>query len=71
MLSVVVFIASCLAVLAGICYFVYKYAPLLVAIFNGAVIAFQSLTALIPDWLAPFVGIIIVLCVAGLLVKIL
>ena len=71
MTSILVFIATCIAVVAGIGYFVYKFGPLIASLFNNAFVAFESIQALIPDWLLPYIGVILLICVVGLLVKLL
>ena len=71
MTSILIFIASCIAVIAGVGYFIYKFAPLIASLFNNAFTSFESIQALIPDWLLPYIGVILLICIVGLLVKLL
>ena len=71
MTSILIFIASCIAVIAGIGYFIFKYAPMIAEMWNGVVSNIELITAIIPDWLLPYVGIILAICVVGLLIKLL
>lgn len=71
MTSILIFIATCIAVLAGVGYFVFKYAPLIAQLWNSVIGSIELVTAIIPEWLLPYVGIILAICLVGLLIKLL
>lgn len=71
MLSVVLFIATAIALIAGVAYFVFTYAPYVIDFFNSIFGAYHILVDALPDWLLPYAMIPLVLAVVGLLIKVL
>lgn len=71
MTSILLFIASAIALVAGIAYFVFTYAPFVINFWNNVVQSFQVITELFPEWLVPYLWIPITLGVIGILIKVL
>lgn len=71
MLSILLSIASIVALIAGVAYCVYVYAPYVIGFFNSVTMTVQNLGELLPSWLAPFVLIALAIAVIGFLVKVL
>lgn len=71
MLSTVLFIAAAVALVAGVAYFVFTYAPYVIEFFNSIVGAYHIMVDSLPDWLLPYAMIPLILAVVGLLIKLL
>lgn len=71
MLSLIISIASLVALIAGVSYLAYIYLPKIVEMFNGAYDLIIALSASLPDWLLPIVGISLLVAGVSLAVKLL
>lgn len=71
MLSLIISIASLVALIAGVAYLAYIYLPKITEMFNGAYDLIIALSASLPDWLLPIVGISLLVAGVSLAVKLL
>lgn len=69
MTSIVLFIASAIAVIAGVAYAVYNYVPYIVNFWNSILETFETIKEYFPDWILPYLWIPVTLCVIGILIK--
>ena len=71
MTSILLFIASAVALIGGIAYFVFTYAPIIANFWNSMYEFYTSVVEYFPDWLVPFLAIPILIGLVGLLIKLL
>lgn len=71
MISILVFIASVIALIGGVAYFVFEYAPLVADFWNNCFNFYTSLIEYFPDWLLPYLAIPLLIGIVGLLIKLL
>lgn len=71
MLSIVLFIATAVALLAGIAYFIFTYAPYVIEFFNDIVGSYSIIVDALPDWLLPYALVPLIFAVVGFLIKVL
>lgn len=71
MVSILLGIASLVALVAGVAYVVYQYAPYVIGFINSFTLTAQNLGELLPAWLAPFVFLALAIAVVGFLIKVL
>lgn len=71
MISILLGIGALLALVAGVAYVVYQYAPYVIGFFNSITLTAQNLGSFLPSWLAPFVVLALAIAVVGFLVKVL
>jgi hypothetical protein len=70
MLSILLFLAGAVALIAGVSYFIFTYGNYVVDFFNSLISSWSSVTDLLPSWLLPFATIPILLFIVGVLVKV-
>lgn len=71
MLSILMFIASVIAFVGGIVYFVFEYAPVIADFWNNSFDFYYLVVGFFPDWLLPYLAIPLVIGIVGLLIKLL
>lgn len=71
MLSTILSIGGCVALIAGVAYFFFQYAPMLVTYFNDGVSIVWEVSETLPEWLKPIVPLALALCAISLIVKLL
>lgn len=71
MLSLVIAIASLVALIAGVAYFVFVYGSRLIEFFNGIMEYAVGLVEYLPPIFLPFVGLALAFAVFSFLVKVL
>ena len=71
MISILIFIAVCISLIAGIGYFVYTYGSYLIELFNSFSGSLSALYELLPLWLLPLAVTLSIALVAGFLLKVL
>ena len=71
MLSAILTIAGAIVVIVAIAYFATTYLPIAVDFFNSIYDAFGAFTQLVPSWLLAFALVPLLLCVVGIIIKLL
>lgn len=71
MISILIFIAVCIALVGGIGYFIYIHGSYLVELFNGFSSSLSAVYELLPEWLFPLATALSIALVVGFLVKVL
>lgn len=71
MLSILLFIAGVIALVGGIGLFVFTYAPFIADFFNNISSNYDFIIPVLPDWLAPWAFVPLVVAGVGILVKLL
>lgn len=71
MLSIVLFIATAISLLAGIALFVFDYAPYIADFFNSITQGYIVVVGFFPDFLAPYALVPVAFAIFSLLVKLL
>ena len=71
MISILLFIGGIVALIAGICLFVFNYAPFISNFFNSITSNYSFFFDLLPSWLLPWALVPLALAGIGLLIKLL
>lgn len=71
MTSILLFIGSVLALVGGIVYFVFTYAPMIADFWNSSFEMYAQIVEFFPDWLLPYLSIPLLIGLIGLLIKLL
>lgn len=71
MISILLFIASGIAIIGGIALFIFDVAPQLVSFWDSVRNAYETFTGLLPSCYLPFLLIPLALAGIGLLIKLL
>lgn len=71
MISLILSIVAAIVVIAGVAYVVYSYAPIISDFVNSIYGQFEAITAFVPSWLFPFIAIVLLFFVIGIVIKLL
>ena len=71
MLSAVLAIAGAIVVIVALAYFATTYLPVITEFFNSIYDVFGAFTQLVPPWLLAFALVPLLLCVIGIIIKLL
>lgn len=71
MITIIIAILSAIVVIAGIAYIVYSYAPDIANITEQLQTQIDTITSFVPEWLAPFIAVISVIFIFGIIIKLL
>lgn len=71
MITILLGILSAIVVIAGVAYIVYSYAPDITNITDQIQTQIDNITAIVPEWLAPFIAVVSVIFIFGIIIKLL
>lgn len=71
MISLILSIVAAIVVIAGVAYIVYSYAPIISDFINSIYGQFEAITSVVPSWLFPFIAVVLLFFVVGIIVKLL
>lgn len=71
MISILLSIVSAIVIIAGVVYLHYSYSPIISDFVDQISAQFEAITSLIPSWLYPFVAIVLLIFVIGIIIKLL
>lgn len=71
MISLILSIVTAVVVIAGVAYVIYSYAPVISDFVSNLYGQFEAITALVPSWLFPFIAIVLLFFIVGIIIKLL
>lgn len=71
MISLILSIVTAIVVIAGVAYIVYNYAPVISDFVNGIYSQFEVITSIVPSWLFPFIAVVLLFFIVGIIIKLL
>lgn len=70
MFTAILAIAGILILLAGIAYFIYNYWGQITAAWDWVQVAAAAIGQIIPSWLLPILGVVLLVTVIGIILKV-
>lgn len=71
MISLILSIVTAVVVIAGVAYIVYSYAPVISDFITEIYSQFEVVTSVVPTWLFPFIAIVLLFFIVGIIIKLL
>lgn len=71
MISLILSIVTAVVVIAGVAYIIYSYAPVISDFVNSLYGQFEAVTSVVPSWLYPFIAIVLLFFIIGIIIKLL
>lgn len=71
MLSILIFLALAVAIIAGVAYFIFQYGDYIINSYNAVFHLFSGFITYLPDWLLPSAAVVLLALVLAFFLKIL